>query len=241
MKLKNIILAGFATLLFSTSCQKGLVYSDVPESVYNEVELGTGFCQAYGRELFEGKVYQVNYEKYTDILLTVSISDPYKNGGKYKNETSSDIVIMGTTLAPGEEMDVKNSIVEVADASAPEGKKYVLNIFVQGSAEYKTPNKGHLFDQSKFAGDAVQPEFIAIEGGKSQSIIMPIRQNDMIVAIILKDQRSCKVEPVGNAPVLGVPGDYTKPHQYMVTNTVRRPDGAPAKQRLYEIVLQLLP
>lgn len=243
-QMKNLFYL-FLSLFVVTGCEKGLVYDEVPESVYENVSLATDFSNIRARELFKQKVWQVNYNQWTDIIITTTanknIEAPYHAGGEYTNNSDADVIIMGETVKPGETTTVKNIITSVDDANAPEGKRYILNIFGKTKAIYKTPNKGHLFVQEAFEGDPVQPEFVDPVDGCSQEIILPVRQNDMIVELVLSDAPSCKVEPVDGAPQLGTPGDYTKSQMYMVTNITRRPDGKPARQRLYEVKVQLLP
>ncbi|MCC8172103.1 MAG: hypothetical protein LIP00_10060, partial [Parabacteroides sp.] len=155
--------------------------------------------------------------------------------------TDRDLTILGTVLKPGETMQVRNTITEVADASAPEGKLYVLNVFAHDSATYKTPNKGHLFVESAFAGETPQPRFIDPVDGRSEQIKLPVDPTQVVVALLLDNSLACTVEAIDNAPTLGTPADFTKPHRYMVINVTRRGDGGEARRRLYEINLTLLP
>ncbi|HAC22529.1 MAG TPA: hypothetical protein DCF91_10625 [Porphyromonadaceae bacterium] len=239
MKFKQILLLSCIALM--ASCQKGLVYEDVPESVYSEVGVKSDLCNLRMRELFNQKIWQVNYNKWTDMILTVYIDAPYKAGGDYTNKTESPVTIMGKQVLPGETVKVKNIITAEDDASAPDGKKYILNVFAKPTAKYVTPNKGHLFAEFAFNGDPVIPTFVDLVDGKTQTIILPTRQNDMIVEIILNDPGACEITPMGDSPKLGTPGDFTKPRQYMVTNISRRPDGQPAARKLYEVRVQVLP
>ena len=97
-----------------------------------------------------------------------------------------------------------------------------------------------MFVESAFSGDPVQPVMVDPVDGKSQSIILPVRQDALVVEFILANDSACRVDPVDGAPKLGTPGDYTLPQQYMVTNYAYRPDGVPQYKRLYEVQVQLL-
>lgn len=245
MKIKNIFVAGMLCLAALSGCTNGIVYDEVPESVYSDVSLGSGLAKIRVRELFVNKVWQVNHnngqgqwlENYIGQTL---ISEGYQNGKEYTNNTGSDVTIMGKVLKPGQAMFVQNKLEVVDDKSAPDGKKYIAYLFSPNKAQYSTPNKGHLFVESAFAKDPVKPVMVAPENGKSRSIILPVRQEALVVEFILSNLYACKVEPVNGAPQLGTPGDYTKPQQYMVINTAFRPKDAPEYSRLYEVRVQLL-
>ena len=244
MKIINIVAITLTCLLLA-SCTKGLVYDEVPESVYLDVNLGSGLGKIRVRELFINKVWQVNYNngqgQWLDKYIGASqISQSYQDGKDYVNNTGSDVTIMGEVVKPGETMYVKNTLEEVADTSAPDGKKYIIHMFSPAKATYTTPNKGHLFVESAFASESVKPTMVNPVDGKSQSIILPVRQEALVIEFILSNQSACRVEPVGDAPVLGTPADYSSPHQYMVVNTAYRPSGVPQTKRLYELKVQLL-
>ena len=97
-----------------------------------------------------------------------------------------------------------------------------------------------MFVESAFSGDPVQPVMVDPVDGKSQSIILPVRQDALVVEFILANDSACRVDPVDGAPKLRTPGNYTLPQQYMVTNYAYRPDGVPQYKRLYEVQVQLL-
>ena len=245
MKIKNISAITITCLLILVSCTQGIVYDEVPESVYTELGLGSGLAKIRVRELFENKVWQVNYNDgqgqwLENYIGMTQISGGYEAGKDYTNNTGSDVTIMGKVVKPGEKMYVNNTLEEVADASAPEGKKYIVHMFSPTKARYTTPNKGHLFVESAFDKESVKPEMVDHVDGKSQSIILPVRQDALVIEFILANQSACSVEPVNGAPTLGTPSDYTKPQQYMVINTAYRPAGIPQYRRLYEIHVQLL-
>lgn len=228
------------------SCTSGIVYDEVPESVYSDVELGAGLAKIRVRELFTNKVWQVNHNDgkgqwLEEFLAQTQISQGYQDGKDYINNTGSDVTIMGQVLKPGEKMFVQNTLEEVADNSAPDGKKYIAYLFSPTKVTYSTPNKGHLFVESAFANESVKPIMVEeVVEGKFRSIILPVRQNALVIEFILANQYASSVEPINGAPALGTPGDYTKPQQYMVINTAFRPTDAPEYKRLYELRVQLL-
>lgn len=245
MKIKYITAITLTCLIMITGCTQGLVSDEVPESVYTELGLGSGLGKIRVRELFENKVWQVNHNngqgQWLDkVIYMTQISQGYEGGRDYTNNTGSDVTIMGTVVKPGEKMYVKNTLEEVSDASAPDGKKYIVHMFSPTTVQYSTPNKGHLFVQSAFDKESVKPEMVNPVDGRSQSIILPVRQEALVVEFILANPSACRVEPVGGAPALGTPSDFTKPQQYMVINYANRPPGVPEYKRLYEIRVQLL-
>lgn len=250
MKIFNKLLTAVFCMGALASCQKGLVYEDVPESIYNNVDLAANYCDVQSRELFTDKIYVVNHEswgpqypQYVDnYISTVTIGNYQGVGKDYTNKTTSAVTIPGQTIQPGETVLVKNSIQVVDEASAPEGKLYIVNLFADATATYKTYNKGYKFELSKFAGAPVQPEMVDPDAqGRSEQIKLPVRPTEIIVAMILAEPVACYVTPMDGAPELGKPGDFSAPRRYLVTNSSRRPDGEPAKQRLYEIRVTFLP
>lgn len=242
MKIVNKLFVAALCITALSSCQKGLVYDDVPEDVYNNVSLKSGLCEVVAREAFPAKVWQDKYNQWAEnIILDAGINSDFRDGTDYTNPTSHDLTILGTVLKPGETMRVRNTITEVADASAPEGKLYVLNVFAYDSATFKTPNKGHLFVESAFAGVTPQPVFIDPVEGRSERVKLPVDPTKVIVALLLDNSLACTVEAIDGAPTLGTPSDFSKPRRYMVINTTRRGDGGEARRRLYEINLTLLP
>lgn len=246
MKLKNILVAAVFCIAALPGCQSGIVYDEVPESVYTNVNMGSGLVKVRVRELFTNKIWQVNHNDgkgqwLENWLAQTLISEGYQNGKDYTNNTGSDVTIMGKVLKPGETMFVQNTLEIVDDSSAPEGKKYIAHIFSPTKVTYTTPNKGHLFVASAFEGDKLQPEFVEeVEEGKYRSAVLPVRQDALVLEFIMEDIYANRVEPLNGAPTLGTPGDYTKPHRYMVINTTYRPEGVPETRRLYEIQVQLL-
>ncbi len=51
---------------------------------------------------------------------------------------------------------VQNKLTTEDEASAPDGKLYVINVFATARATYKTPNKGHVFVESEFQGEDIK-------------------------------------------------------------------------------------
>lgn len=237
---KYVLLALCATSFMS--CQKGLVFEEIPEIVYNEVGLKGTFGIVSARELFKQNIAQVNFNnQLTDMVLTVDIAKAFANETKYTNTTTENVEILGQTVAPGSSINLKNNLSIVDDASAPEGKRYVVTFFVDKSVRYTTPNKGHLFIESTFANAAVKPILIdPIEPGKSQTIQLPVNTKQLVVGLSLTDDRACKVTSVDGAPQLGIPGDFSEPRLYLVTNVNERPNGQGKRARLYEIKVQVL-
>lgn len=242
MKLTNKLFIAMLGIISFTSCQKGLVYDDVPADVYEDVSLSTDLCKVETREVFTHKVFQVNYNQWVENMLLVSnIGLNYRSNKEYTNNTGENVTILGQTVKPGETVTVKSKLTAEDDASAPDGKVYVINVFVEAKATYTTPNKGHLFVASEFKGESVIPEFdTLVEEGKYQQAILPVDPTQLSVAIILNNSKACEIERVNNAPELGKPGDFSKPQRYMAVNITRRPDGQSAARRLYEVRVQLL-
>ena len=238
--IKKYLLLTLSVISF-VSCQKGLVFEEVPESIYNEVGLKANYGVVSARELFKDNIFQVNYNKYTSMILTVDLSKAYAGSTEYTNNTTEAVSILGETVAPGSSITLKNDLTIVDDANAPEGKRYIVTFFTSSTVQYKTPNIGHLFVESTFSNATVKPVFIEpVEPGKSQTIQLPVNAKQLIVGLSLTDDRACKVTPVNGAPQLGIPGDYSKPQQYLVTNVNERPDGQGKRSRLYEIQVQIL-
>lgn len=251
MKVKNIILAFALGLTTLSGCQSGLVWDEVPESVYSELDLGTGLVRNRPRELFTNKVWQINYGngQWLENYIARSLLNSFESGMEYVNNTGANVTVLDKTLAPGEKMMVKNILSVVDDSTAPEGKKYIVHVFSFDKVGYHTPNKGHAFIQSAFNNEAVKPyaffekiesEAIGAKEDMYRYVVMPVKQNEMVLEFIMEDIYACRVDPVNGAPQLGTPGDYTKPQQYMVTNIALRPEGAPEYKRLYEIQVHLL-
>lgn len=244
MKLKKIMAAALLCVAALTGCQSGLIEDEVPESVYTNVNLGSGLAKIRVRDLFTNQIWQVNHNdgkgQWLENWLAQSlISEEYQSGKSYTNNTGMNITILGKVLKPGETMSVKNTLEVVDDSSAPGGKKYIVYVFSPTKVKYTTPNKGHLFVASAFEGKDVK--FVEeVQTGKYRSAILPVRQNLLVVEFIMEDIYANRVEPVNGAPALGTPGDYTKPQQYMVINTAFRPKDVPQTRRLYEIRVQLL-
>lgn len=220
-----------------TSCESGLTYVDVPESVYSETRVSTYTVKA--RELFEDKIYAVNWNQWVpDYISTVVI------GGSseltWVNKTGKNYTLVdGTVVAPDEEVKLKGKVLEENSSDAPDGKLYVMQTYALSKVTYSTPNNGYMFDASKFSGDfeLITPD----ENGRARQVKLPVRPNETIVEFTLVDAAACVVEPVDNAPKLGVPGDFSSPRRYLVKNITRRPDGVPQAQRLYEVRVTFLP
>lgn len=95
-----------------------------------------------------------------------------------------------------------------------------------------------MFDGSKFSGDF---ELVNPVDNRSQYVVLPVRKNEIIGELYLVSYSVCTVEPVGDSPKLGMPGDFTKPRRYLVKNIAHRPAGVEQHQRMYEVRVTFLP
>ncbi|WP_448777830.1 hypothetical protein [Bacteroides congonensis] len=230
-----------------TGCEAGLEYEEVPENVYNNVELGTNMCNIYSRQFFNNQIYAKNWDRWVEEYVAQATIGNYQSEKDYTNNTSTSLTILGQTIAPGGTVKVKNTLTTEDDSSAPDGKVYVINAFADKYAIYSHYTSGsYLFDASKFTGDfkLVDKDGNPLDASVTQSgyIKMPVDIKQLVVAIVMSDTNGgFQIDPVGDAPTLGVPNDFSQPRRYLVTNIARRPDGKPAAQRLYEIRIQLLP
>ena len=210
----NKILGGvalvFATLTTSlTSCEAGLTYDEAPENVYSEV--GVSDFKIYGREIFENKMYGVNW-----------------------NEWVENTILNSNTLSWG------FKITEEANEEAPGGKLYVINVNCGTKAKYTTPNNGFLFVGSKFSGnyELENPSATKIENKNEQTsryVILPVKKQEIVCELHLVDAFNCYVDRIDAAPALGTPADFTEPARYLVRNICYRPAGVEEAQRLYEV------
>lgn len=240
MKAINKIISFVLCAGLMASCTKGIEFEEVPMDIQEEVGLDESkVADVTAREVFKDNVYQVAWDKYVEMLLDCAVGTNYQAGANYTNKTSSPVTIMGKEVAPGESMFVKNTVEAVYEAGAPEDSVYVVHIFAKSTANYKTPNKGHLFVESTFANTPVKPELVDPTDGKAQEIKLPVDIKRLIVGLYLKDDIACYVKRVGDAPELGKPADYSVPHRYIVENENDRP-GKGRRQRLYEVRVQLL-
>ncbi|ERI85395.1 hypothetical protein HMPREF1981_01749 [Bacteroides pyogenes F0041] len=222
-------------LLTFTGCEADLTYEEAPESAYSEV--GVSNFAVRSRELFENKIYAVNWNKWVDNYLDTRLIGSTQTG-KWKNETGADVTLSnGALVKAGETFEIKPMTVEDL-ADAPEGKLHVLTILVNDHATYSTPNKGYLFDGSKFSGDFT---LVDPKDNRSEKVKLPVRKNEIIGEFYLVSPFNCVVERVGDAPKLGQPGDYSVPHRYLVKNICFRPAGVEQYKRLYEVRIIFYP
>lgn len=229
-------LALMGSIMGMTSCTAGLTYEDAPENIYTEV--GVSAFNVRARELFEGKIWAVNFNQWTDYLSTVVIGG--SNEISWTNETGQVYTLAdGTSVAPDETVKLKGTMTEEAASDAPDGKVYVLHSYVPSHTTYSTPNRGYLFDASKFSGDF---ELVDPVDNRSQQVVLPVRPTELVVDFTLVDYAACIVEPQDGAPELGIPGDFTQPRRYLVRNNrTHRPDGIEEYRRMYEVRLTFLP
>ncbi len=151
------------------------------------------------------------------------------NWNKWVPEYMNDQYI-GETL-------VADLVIE-EDANLPEGKLYVINVELNNHATYKTSNKGYLFDGSKFTGSF---ELISPSDNRSEEVKLPVRKNEIIGEMYLVSTVHCIVEPQGDAPKLGIPADFSKPHRYLVKNVSYLPKGVERFTRMYEVRVTFKP
>lgn len=244
---KKVALLGLGVLLLS-SCQKGLVYDDVPASVYNEVGLkginSNLYVETSGRRIFTKNIRQVNYmgQPLVDAILLSNIS---LNTVEYTNNTGSAMTIGDVTVQPGGTHKVANYIEEVSDANAPEGTLYVVHAYVNGTTTYQSPNNANLFDPSTFENDGhldfLVEETVTGHPGLYNKVTYATDLKQLVVALILQDDACCNTYPQDNAPELGKPGDFSVPRRYLVVNENNRPDGSGQRKRLYEVQIKVLP
>lgn len=229
-------LALMGSVMGMTSCTAGLTYEDAPENIYTEV--GVSAFNVRARELFEGKIWAVNFNQWTDYLSTVVIGGSSEIN--WTNETGQVYTLAdGTSVAPDETVKLRGTMTEEVASDAPDGKIYVLHSYVPSHTTYSTPNRGYLFDASKFSGDF---ELVNPVDNRSQQVALPIRPAELVVDFTLVDYDACTVEPQDGAPALGVPGDFTQPRRYLVRNSrTHRPDGVEEYRRMYEVRLTFLP
>ena len=206
-KMFNKLYVGLTLLcgLSFASCEADLTYDDAPESIYSEVGVSGTPFILKARQLFPNQVWAKNWNKY---------ADNYMNTQQISWETK---------------------VTTESDSSAPGGTLYVINVKANTKATYKTDNKGYLFDGSKFSGSFQLGEIDEANPGMSQTVTLPVKQNEVIGELYLVDQYNCVVERVNGAPELGIPADLSKPARYLVKNICYRPEGVPQAQRLYEV------
>lgn len=245
---KQIVLIAVSILLLS-SCQKGLVYDEVPESIYNEVGVRTlnsdAYVQTHGRRIFENNIRQVTHMG-KPLATAILVSNLSLNTLSYTNNTSSSMTIGQIDVAPGASVKVQNYIEEVKDSNAPEGTLYVIHAYVVGTTIFKSPNKSNLFDPSTFTAENKPIQYLEEETatnnpGLYNKVSYPTDLKHMVVSILLQEPGACEVYPQNDAPELGKPGDFTAPRRYMVVNENERPDGSGQRKRLYEIRIEVLP
>lgn len=238
-KILNKIYAGATILccaLAISSCTAGLTYEEAPESVYSEV--GVSKFNVNARELFTDKIYAVNWNKWVDNYIDTRMIGS-SSAFEWTNKTGAPYTLPdGTIIKNGETVEIEGSETVESDSNAPGGEIHILNVFAASTVKYQTANKGYLFDGSKFSGDF---ELVDPTDNRSQYVIMPIRKNEIIGEMYLVDYSICTVDPIGDAPKLGIPGDFTKPCRYLVKNIAHRPAGVEQYQRLYEIRVTFLP
>lgn len=240
-KIRNIhvgLLLLLTSSILTTSCYSGLVYEDVPEGYYTDVDLV--LCSVSSRYLFENCIYAKNYGEYTTFIAETSFP-PVET---WTNKTNSNYTLVNNRIVkPGETVTLESGVSNITtrkDPNAPNGKVYVVNYYITPEVTYSTPNKGFLFDSVK-----MPPGFTLINStdGRAIQVKAKINLKQLVVAMQtgVRDGDACVFEPQKDAPRLGIPGDFSKPRQYMVYNNMRRPDGVPQAKRLYEINIIVLP
>ena len=165
-------------------------------------EVGVTEFRLKARELFEDKIYAINWNQWVENYINT------------------------------QQISWECSMTTESNSDAPDGTLYVLNVKAHPRVTYQTPNKGYLFDGSKFSGDF---ELIDPTDNRSQKVNLPVRQNEVIGEMYLVSYNNCVVERVDGAPELGVPADFSKPARYLVKNICYRPAGVDQYTRLYEV------
>ena len=210
----NKLYVGLAMIcgLAFTSCEAGLTYDEVPESVYSEVGLsGTPFTLR-SRAWFQDQIYAVNWNKWVDNYINT------------------------------QQISWETNITQESNSDAPGGTLYVVNVKANTSVIYNTSNKGYLFDASKFSGtyelldyDDDAKDYVPAASNRARYVRLPVDKTQVIGEINLVSQYDCVVERVDNAPELGKPSDFTKPARYLVKNICYLPAGVEQAKRLYEV------
>lgn len=245
-KIKNIsagLLLVLATTL-TTSCQSGIEYEAAPEEYYTDVDLYTSLV--YSRYLFTDCVYGKNYGQYTTYIAQTSLQS---SKVEWTNNTGSDYTVsvngVSQTIANGQTVTIPNGINNMStreDASAPDGKVYVLTYYLLPKVTYSMPNKGFLFDINKYTGS---DHFELVDGvdGKAEKVIGDVNPKQLVISLIPSSYSGTDMTltPVNGAPALGTPADYSVPRQYLLKNEYYRPEGVPQAQRLYEVQVVMLP
>lgn len=213
-------------LAFS-SCEKGLVYEEAPEATYSEV--GIRYFAVRSRELFENKIYALNWDRWVDNYIDTRAIG--RTDQPWKNNTDAPVTLSdGTVVQPGESA---GGIKVEKNAEAPGGELYVATVVATDHVTYQTANKGYVFDGSKFSGDF---ELVApITDNRSEKVKLPVKKNELVVDFLFQQTYNCVLEPINNAPPMGKPGDFTKPQRYLVKNIAYRPAGIPQFTRMYEL------
>ena len=197
-------------------------------------------CNVASRYLFEDCIFAKNYGKYTTFIAQTT----FKTSQKWTNKTGSNYTLVNDSVVkPGETITLKSGVSNMTtrkDSNAPEDKVYVINYYITPEVTYSTPNKGFLFDSAK-----IPQGFTLVDetDGKATKVKTKTNLKQLVVTMQARQWYgdACLYEPQKDAPRLGVPGDFSKPRQYMVYNNMRRPDGVPQAKRLYEINIIVLP
>ncbi|MGI6521830.1 MAG: hypothetical protein ACOX2D_12005 [Fermentimonas sp.] len=223
----------FCAVWTLASCERGLVFEEAPESTYTQVE-ATRF-DVKARELFENKIFAVNWNQWVDNYMNTQTIGT--SAETWKNETDKAVTLSnGQVVKPGE--SVSGSIKEESDSKAPGGKVYVITVYVKDRATYNSPNKGFLFDGSKFTGDF---KLVNPENNRSEQVNLPVRKNEVIGELVLVNPWDCVVERIDGATELGKPGDFSQPQRYLVKNIAYLPEGVSQHTRLYEVRVVFYP
>lgn len=242
-KIKNAT-AGLFLLLAAvtvTSCQSGLNYDPAPEEYYTDVDLYTSYM--FSRYVFYDCVYAKNYDKYTTYMAQTQLSTSKLT---WTNNTGSDYTLAdGTVVAAGQTIDIPSGLQTMTtrdDASAPDGKIYVITFYVPSKVTYQTANKGYLFDLNKYTGS---DNFTLVDGenGKSEKVQGDLNVKQLVISLVSNQNYGTDTtwQPLNGAPELGKPGDYSEPRQYMITNNMYRPSGVEATKRIYEVKVVQMP
>ena len=246
-KIHNISVGMLLALsaLVATSCESGIEREPAPEEYYTDVDLYTTLV--YSRYLFTDCVYGKNYDRYTSYIAQTPLGP---NSVDWTNNTGADYTVSVNgeqqTIPNGQKVTIPNGTNNMStrdDASAPDGKVYVLTYYLLPKVTYSTANKGFLFDLNKYKGS---DKFTLVDGdenGRAEKVIGDVNPKQLVISLIPDSYQGTDMTltPVNGAPALGVPGDFSQPRQYLLKNEYYRPDGVPQAQRLYEGQVVILP
>lgn len=210
---KFLFYLGLISLLSTQGCEKGIVEDEIPIEYQNALTVKKYYADV--RELFVNKLCGINYP-----------DKPLQN--YIQQVTALDVYQIDTIVEDG----------------LPENELWRITINLKDSAEYESPNNGWLFSKAEFdKDDSMNPSFIDLNAdGYCRKIKMPVDLKRLVVSLDFEgdflEQRNNEVsEQLDGAPTLGLMGDFSVPHRYVIRNKWEREDGT-HKKRVIEIRVQ---